>query len=60
MYDVYGCEPQFRISAAPRLKSEIAVVLELLEKVFKRNIRLFKIREKMNAVFLKKSFIKFQ
>jgi len=42
-YDKNGCAPQFRISSAPLLKSEIAVVLELLIKNKKKVERIEKI-----------------
>jgi len=46
-------EPQFRISSAPLLKSEIAVVLELSSNYKKRNTPFFKkVKKKGNAPFL--------
>ena len=53
-------EPQFRISSAPLLKSEIAVVLELFEDNTKMKHPFFKkLKKKKNALFPKTCLFRF-
>jgi len=55
IYDVYGCDPQFKFQPLCVWNS-IAVVLEFSKELFKTKHPFLKSYEKMNAVFHKLIF----